>query len=103
MHGCYDVHGKTEGVELRQKSAGIIWTPQAAPGSRDPVLALPLETGQLLPAGACGPLVALAFLPSLPEGAQRHGLVEVTWLPLQVVHGGVVSLPTYSVETSPYQ
>jgi len=43
----------------------------------------------------------LPFLPLLPEGEQRHGLVRVTWLLLQVELGRVVLLPTYSMGDFP--
>ena len=65
------------------------------------VLALLLKTGNNYSLKEFAVHVGkLAFLPLLPEGEQRHGLVEVTCLPLQVELGIVISLPTYSMETS---
>lgn len=65
------------------------------------LLALLLKTGDnFFPKELAVHVGKLAFLPLLPEGEQRHGLLEVTCLPLQVELGVVISLPTNSMETS---
>lgn len=66
------------------------------------VLALLLKMGQFLPQGAYGPceyvgVPALASRRSVKKGRDS---VEITCLPLQVEFGVVISLPTYSMETS---
>lgn len=62
------------------------------------MLALLLKTGDgFSPTELALHVGELAFLPLLP-GEQRHGLVEVRCLPLQVELGGVISLPAYSME-----
>lgn len=45
----------------------------------------------------------LALLPLLPKGGQRHGLMELTCLSLEVEHDVVISLPSSWVGEFPAQ
>lgn len=65
------------------------------------MLALLLKMGQVLLQGACGPhgYTGVAALASRRAKKFRDS-VEITCLPLRVEFGVVVSLPTYSIETS---